>query len=162
MQFFFYRTPPVAPSINIKILPLTSKLARVHFPFTNCLFLRNTQGRRKLFYGGGGGGGGWVKISATMVGGRRKIKKKHWLKRPRGVPKKRNLNQNINYSESHIWNSFFENSISGTYKVFIFVQKFKFLSSGHHQRFFFLISEFLAESSTKPFRDARELHSWST
>ena len=52
----------MAPSINIKILPLTSKLTRVHFPFAKCLFLRNTQGRRKLFYGrewgeeGGGGG----------------------------------------------------------------------------------------------------------
>ena len=48
-----------------------------------------------------------------MVGGQRKIKKKHWLKRRRGVPKKRNLKQNINYSKPHIWNYFFENSISG-------------------------------------------------
>ena len=32
---------------------------------------------------------------------------------PRAVPKKRNLNQNIDYAKSHIWNSFFENSISG-------------------------------------------------
>ena len=50
----------MAPSINIKILPLTSKLTRVHFPFAKCLFLRNTQGRRKLFYGREGGeeGGG--------------------------------------------------------------------------------------------------------
>ena len=49
-----------------------------------------------------------------MVDRRRKNKKKHWLRRPIAVPKKkRNLNQNINYLKSHIWNSFFENSISG-------------------------------------------------
>ena len=53
-------------------------------------------------------------MSVTIVGGRRKFKKKHWLKCPRGEesPKKRNLNQNRNYSKSYIWNSFFENSIS--------------------------------------------------
>ena len=45
--------------------------------------------------------------------------KKHWLKRPRGVPKKRNLNQNINYSKSYIWNSFLENSISGIQSFYI-------------------------------------------
>ena len=50
-----------------------------------------SQGRRKLFYGGGGGGGGG-----------KKKKRKHWLKRPRGLPKTRKLNQNINYSKSHI------------------------------------------------------------
>ena len=54
-----------------------------------------------------------------MVGRQRKIKKKHWLKRPSAVPKKRNLNQNINYSKSHIWNSFFENSISGIQSSYI-------------------------------------------
>ena len=32
--------------------------------------------------------GGWVKITATMVGRRRKIKKKHWLKRPKAIPQK--------------------------------------------------------------------------
>ena len=56
---------------------------------------------------GGGGGSGEAEWS-TM-----KNKKKHWLKRPRAVSKKRNLNKNINYSKSHICNSFFENSISG-------------------------------------------------
>ena len=62
---------------------------------------------------------GWVKMLSTMVGRQRKIKKKHWLKRPSAVPKKRNLNQNINYSISHIWNSFFENSISGIQSSYI-------------------------------------------
>ena len=50
------------------------------------------QGRRKLCYGGGGGGGAgggaWVKMFATMVDRQRKIKKKHWLKRPNAVPQK--------------------------------------------------------------------------
>ena len=33
-------------------------------------------------------------------------------------PKKpRNLNQNIIYLKSHIWNSFFENSISGSFYI---------------------------------------------
>ena len=53
--------------------------------------------------------GDWVKMSAVMVGWRRKI----WLKQS---PKKRNLDQNINYSKTHIWNSFFfffEDIISG-------------------------------------------------
>ena len=57
-------------------------------------------------------------MSVTMFGGRLKIKK-HWLKRPRGVAKKRNLNQNINYSKSHIWNSFLENNISGIQSFYI-------------------------------------------
>ena len=58
-------------------------------------------------------------MSVTIAGGRRKIKKKHWLKCPRGVPKKRNLSQNINYSKSHIGNSFFENSISDIQSFYI-------------------------------------------
>ena len=49
LQSFFYRTPSVAPSINIKILPLTSKLTRVHGSF----FMAGGGGGR----GGGGGGG---------------------------------------------------------------------------------------------------------
>ena len=52
-------------------------------------------------------------MSATMVGRRRRIKKKNtdWniLKQ---YPKQRNLDQNINDSKSHIWNSFLENIIS--------------------------------------------------
>ena len=67
-----------------------------------------------------------------MYGGRTKWKceklKKHWLKRPQAVPQSPingNLDQNINHSKSHIWNSFFENIILG-------IQ----LSSGHHQSFY--------------------------
>ena len=55
---------------------------------------------------------------AFMVARRQKIKK-HWLKRPKAVPKKRNLDQNINYSKSHIWNYFFENIISGIQLFYI-------------------------------------------
>ena len=73
-----------------------------------------------------------VKMSATMVGRRRKIKKKQWLKHPKAVPK-----------------FFFQNSgipflkiLFRAYNVFIFVQTFQWTSS----EIFFLISEFLAES----------------
>ena len=56
-----------------------------------------------------------------MVKKKQKIKKKHWLKRPKAVSKKRNLDQNINDSKSHIWNSFFffENSISAIKRFYI-------------------------------------------
>ena len=53
-----------------------------------------------------------VKMSATMVGQRKKIKRKHWLKRSKAVPKRRNLDQNIYDSNSHIWSSFLKNIIS--------------------------------------------------
>ena len=59
------------------------------------------RGRRKLFCKCRG----WVKMSSTMVGRRQKIKKKHWLKHPKAVLKNRNLDQNVNDSKSHIWNS---------------------------------------------------------
>ena len=53
-------------------------------------------------------------MSVTMVGRQQKILKNHWLKRPKAVPpKKRNLDQNINDSKSHIWNSLLKNTISG-------------------------------------------------
>ena len=53
-------------------------------------------------------------MSVTMVDQGRKIKKKkNWLKRPKAVPLKRDLDQNINDSKSHICNSFFENIFSG-------------------------------------------------
>ena len=78
-----------------------------------------------------GGEGVGVKMSATMVGRRRKIKKQ-WLKHPKAVPK-----------------FFFQNSgipflkiLFRAYNVFIFVQTFQWTSS----EIFFLISEFLAES----------------
>ena len=60
--------------------------------------------------------GGWVKMLTAMVGWRRKIKKQHWLKRPRAVQKS---DQNINDSKCHIWNS----------NIFIFVQTFQWTVS---------------------------------
>ena len=41
------------------------------------------------------------------------------LKNLKTVAKKRNLNQNIHYSKSYIWNSFLENSISGIQSFYI-------------------------------------------
>ena len=38
-----------------------------------------------------------------MFGQRRKILKLHWLKHPKTVPKKRNLDQKVNDSKRHIW-----------------------------------------------------------
>ena len=76
-----------------------------------------------------------------MVDRRQKIKKKHWLKRPKAVPKKRNLDQNINNSKSHIWNSFYEIIVSGMQLFYM---------PPHIPvdiiRVFFLSSSFLAES----------------
>ena len=57
--------------------------------------------------------GSWAKMLATMVIWRRKIKRKYWLKHPKAVPQKQNLDRNINDSKSHIWNYFIENIISG-------------------------------------------------
>ena len=48
-----------------------------------------------------------------MVNRRQKIKKKDWLKRPKAAPLKRNLDQNINDSKSHICNYIFENIFKG-------------------------------------------------
>ena len=56
--------------------------------------------------------------------------KKHWLKRPKAVSKKRNLDQNINNSKHYIWNSFLENIILG-------IEHFHIRFSGHHQSLFF-------------------------
>ena len=42
-------------------------------------------------------------MSATMVGRGQNILKLHWLKRPKTVPKKRNLDQKVNDSEPCIW-----------------------------------------------------------
>ena len=41
-----------------------------------------------------------------------KLKKKHWLKCPKAVTKKKKFGQNINDSKFHIWNSFLKNIIS--------------------------------------------------
>ena len=56
---------------------------------------------------------------ATMVIRRRKIKRKYWLKHPKAVPQKQNLDRNINDSKSHIWNYFIENIISGIQLFYI-------------------------------------------
>ena len=58
-------------------------------------------------------------MSDKLVGRWKKKKKKHWLKRPKAVPEKRNIDQNINDSESHIWNSFLDNIISGIHPFYI-------------------------------------------
>ena len=85
---------------------------------------------------------------ATMVDWRRKIKKKHLLKRPKAVPKKtRNLDQNINDSKSHICNSFFENIISRVYNFFMFIHTFQCISS---ESFFnFRMSSWKSQSQQK-------------
>ena len=67
-----------------------------------------------------------------MVGRRRKLKRKQWLKHPKVVPQKTNLDQNINDSKSHIWNSFIENIISDT-TTFLCSST---CSSGHHHSIF--------------------------
>ena len=67
-----------------------------------------------------------------MVGRRRKVKRKQWLKDPKVVPQKTNLDQNINDSKSHIWNSFIENIISDT-TTFLCSST---CSSGHHHSIF--------------------------
>ena len=86
------------------------------------------------------------------VGRRRKIKKKNLAKTPQSSPKKRNLDQNINDSKSHIWNSFFENIISA-YSVFIFVHTFQWTSS-----FFFNFQIFKSKVS-KPTKTREKWHS---
>ena len=58
--------------------------------------------------------GGWVKMSVTMVDQGQKIKKKNTgYNALEQSPKNRNLDQNVNDSKSHIFNSFFENIFSG-------------------------------------------------
>ena len=86
------------------------------------------QGHRKFLYDGAGRGElsknvdhhGWTST---------KNLKKHWPKRRKASPKKRNSDQNINDSKSHICNSFFENIIPG-------VQLQSTRSTGHHQSLF--------------------------
>ena len=62
------------------------------------------------------------------------IKRKHWLKRRKAVPKKRNLDQNINDSKSHNWNSFFFRKCYFGHTTFLYLSR---RSSGHCQKFFF-------------------------
>ena len=61
-----------------------------------------------------------------------KNKKKHWLKLPKAVPKKRNLYQNINDSLSHISGILFLKILFRTY-LFSYAPA---RSSGHHQSLF--------------------------
>ena len=80
-------------------------------------------------------------MSPTMVGRQRKIKKKHWLKRPKATPKNpKKINQNISDSKFHISSSFFENSISSIQRFYICPEVPVDII-----RDFFLISEYLAE-----------------
>ena len=75
---------------------------------------------------------------ATMVDRRRKIKKKHWLKHPKAILQKRNLDQNINDLKSHICNSLFWKYYFGRATL---VQTFQWTSSE-----FSFIPEFVAEN----------------
>ena len=85
---------------------------------------------------------GWVKMSATMVGRQRKFEKKHLLKRLKVVPpKKRNLDQIINHSKSHIVVVYLE-ILFWAFATFLYSST---RSSGYYQSSF-LISDFLAES----------------
>ena len=52
--------------------------------------------------GAGAGRGVKLKMYSTIFDWRRKIEKKHRLKRLKAVPKNRNLDQNVNDSKSHI------------------------------------------------------------
>ena len=71
----------------------------------------NMQGHRKLLWWGEGG---WVKMLAIMVDWQQKIKKKNTGKNVlKQSHKKWNLDQNINYSKSHVCNSFLKNIILG-------------------------------------------------
>ena len=67
--------------------------------------------------------------------------KRHWLKHANAVTNQRNLDQNINDSKSHIWNSFFLRISFRAYNFYIFVHTCRWTSLE-----FFLISDFLAES----------------
>ena len=85
------------------------------------------------------------------------------LKRPKAVPKKRNLDQNINDSKSHIWSSFLKNIISGIrslikfkkprkitsdfFNKYIFVQTFQWTSSEYF--FYFRFSSIKPQSKQK-------------
>ena len=80
-------------------------------------------------------------MSVTIVGQRRKIEKKTLAKTPYSSPQKQNLDQNINDSKCHIWNSFFKNMISGIQLFYICPEV-----PADIIRTFFLILDFLAES----------------
>ena len=73
----------------------------------------------------------------------KKLKKKHRLKRLNAVPKKRNLDQNVNDTKCNIWNSFliFLRILFRAHNFF-----YSSIRSGGHHQSFFLVSDFLAES----------------
>ena len=71
------------------------------------------------WWGEGGGGGLNMNKNVAHHGWRQKIKKKKLAKTPQSCPHKRNLDKNINDSKYHIWNSFFENIISGIQRFYV-------------------------------------------
>ena len=66
------------------------------------------QDRRNLFYGEGAES----KCQPPWMADDEKLKKT-LAKTPSSSPQKRNLDQNVNDSKCHIWNSFYENIILG-------------------------------------------------
>ena len=49
----------------------------------------------------------------------KKLKKNHWLERPKTVPLKDEISAKINNSKFYIWNSFFENIFLGIQLFYI-------------------------------------------
>ena len=100
------------------------------------IYILVLQGRRKpfsiFFFGGGRGGGSWKTMSATMVGWRQKIKKKHWLKCPKAFPQKMKFRAKykwfkISYLEFFLWKCYFGHT------TFLYLSR---RSSGHIRVFF--------------------------
>ena len=75
------------------------------------------QGRRKVFYGGGGGG----RLSKN-VGHQDWSTAENEKKRPKGIPQKQNLDQNINDSKSH-FKILFLKMLFWAYNFFMFVHR---------------------------------------
>ena len=85
-----------------------------------------------FFFWGGRGGGSWKTMSATMVGWRQKIKKKHWLKCPKAFSQKMKFRAKykwfkISYLEFFLWKCYFEHT------TFLYLSR---RSSGHIRVFF--------------------------
>ena len=79
-----------------------------------------------------GGGGSWIKMSATMIGRLRKIKKEHLLKRPKAVSKNTKFGPKykwfkISYLECFFWKFHF-----GHTTFLYFFRR----SNRHHQSYF--------------------------
>ena len=75
------------------------------------------------FFMVGGRGGAWVKISATMVGWRQKIKKKQWLEGPKAVPKTKKFGPGYKWFKISYLEFLLENIISGVH-LYIYFQIF--------------------------------------